>query len=283
MEKVAVGVAILLLLFFTQVTPDRVERELEKALRQSLPAKSVDVELKGSPGFPTLQGKFKKLTIKIDGLSFAGGELLEMLPIRFTDKPKKEGRVGEVLLLLRDVNYEGLTISSLQAQAQTVSFDLKSSFQEKRLVLVSAASGTLSGFIAANSIQQFITNHATKYGVEDVMVRLRSGSVEVEGKWRVELAGVPIVRVPFEAVTELFPINNEIHWKLQQATIAEIVPLPIGWLQERFKQLNPLIRFDLAPLQVQLQTVAVAPKGVHIAATFSLAPVAEVNLKPPTK
>lgn len=283
MEKVAAGIAILLLLFFTQVTPDRVERELEKALRQSLPAKSVDVELKGSPGFPTLQGKFKKLTVEIEGLAFAGGELLEMLPIRFTDKPKKEGRVGEVLLLLRDVNYEGLTISELKAQAQTVRFDLKSSLQEKRLVLVSAASGTLSGFITADSVQRYLAKHTTKYGIEDARGRLKGGNVEFEGKWRVELAGVPIVRVPFEAVAELFPVNNEIHWKLQQVTIAEIVPLPAGWLQERFKQLNPLIRFDLAPLQVQLQTVTVTSKGVHIMAKFALAPVAEADLKPPTK
>ncbi|MCS7185790.1 MAG: DUF2993 domain-containing protein [Armatimonadetes bacterium] len=272
MEKVAVGVALLLLLFFTQVTPDRVERELEKAMRQSLTAKSIDVELEGSPGFPTLKGKFKKMTVKIEGLSFAGGELLEMLPIRFVDKPKKEGRVGEVVLMLNDANYEGLTISELQAQAKTVRFDLESSLKERRLVLVSAASGTLSGFIAANSIQRYLAEHAKKYEVEDVKVRLRVGSVEFEGRWRVELAGVPVLRVPFEAVAELFPTNNEIHWKLVQATVAEIVPLPAGWLQERFKQLNPLIRFDLAPLQVQLQTVSVTPKGLHLTAKFALSP-----------
>jgi len=272
MEKVAVGVAVLLLLFFTQVTPDRVERELEKALRQSLTARSVDVEIEGSPGFPTLQGKFRKMTVKVEGLAFSGGELAEMLPVRFVEKAKKEGKVGEVLLLLRDANYEGLTISELQAHAQTVRFDLKSSLQERRLVLVSAASGTLSGFIDASSIRRYLTEHAAKYGVEDVKVRLRDGSVEVEGKWRVELAGVPIVRVPFDAVAELFPVNNEIHWKLVRANIAEIVPLPTGWLQERFKQLNPLIRFDLSPLQVQLQTVAVSPKGVRVAARFALAP-----------
>ncbi|MCX7642978.1 MAG: DUF2993 domain-containing protein [Armatimonadetes bacterium] len=272
MEKVAIGVAVLLLLFFTQVTPDRVERELEKAMRQSLTAKSVDVELEGSPGFPTLQGKFKKMKVEIEGLSFVGGELLEMLPVRFVDKAKKEGRVGEVFLLLREANYEGLTISELQARAQTVRFDLKSSLQEKRLVLVSAASGTLSGFIVASSIQRYLTEHAAKYGIEDAMVRLRNGSVEFEGRWRIELAGVPVLRVPFEAVAELFPVNNEIHWKLVQATVAEIVPLPAGWLQERFKQLNPLIRFDLAPLQVQLQTVSVTPKGVHLTAKFALSP-----------
>lgn len=283
MEKVAVGVVILLLLFFTQVTPDKVERELEKALRQSLPAKSVDVELEGSPGFPTMRGKFKKLTVEIEGLSFAGGELLEMLPIRFTDKPKKEGRVGEVLLLLHDAIYEGLTISELKAQAQTVRFDLKGSLQEKRLVLVSAASGILSGFIAANSVQQYLTEHATKYGIEDAKVKLKNGDVEVEGMWRVELAGIPIVRVPFEAVAELFPVKNEIHWKLQRAIIAEILPLSTSWLQERFKQLNPLIRFDLSPLQVQLQTVTVNSKGVHITAEFSLTPDAVANLKSPSK
>lgn len=272
MEKIAASIAILLLLFFTQVTPERVERELEKALRQSLAAKSVDVELKGSPGFPTLQGKFKKMTVKIEGLSFAGGELLGMLPIRFVDKAKKEGRVGEVLLLLSDANYEGLAISEIQAQAKTVRFDLKSSLKEKRLVLVSAASGTLSGFIAASSIQRYLTEHARKYGVEEVKVWLRNGSVDFEGRWRVELAGVPVVSVPFEATAELFPVKNEIHWRLVRATVAEILPLPAGWLQERFKKLNPLIRFDLTPLQVQLQTVTVSPKGVHITANFALSP-----------
>ncbi len=272
MEKVAAGIAILLLLFFTQVTPDRVERELEKAMRQSLSARSIDVELEGSPGFPTLQGKFRKMTVKIEGLSFSGGELLEMLPIRFTDKPSKEGKVGEVLLLLRDANYEGLAISELQAQAKTVRFDMKSSLRERRLVLVSAASGSLSGFITASSIQRYLTDHATKYGIKDARVWLRSGVVEFEGKWRVELAGVPIVYVPFEAIAELFPVDNEIHWRLVRATVAEIVPLPAGWLQERVKQLNPLIRFDLAPLQVQLQTVTVSPKGVYVTAKFALAP-----------
>ncbi len=272
MEKIAAGLVVLLLLFFTQVTPDRVERELEKALREALTAKSVDVELEGSPGLPTLQGKFRKMTVKIDGLSFAGGELLEILPIRFTDRAKKEGKVGEVLLLLSNANYEGLAISEFQAQAKAVRFDLKSSLRERRLVLVSAASGTMSGFIAASSIQRYLAEHASKYGVEDGRVRLRSGSVEFEGKWRVELAGVPIVHVPFEAVAELFPVKNEIHWRLVRATVAEILPLPTGWLQERLKQLNPLIRFDLAPLQVQLQTVTVTPEGVGITANFTLAP-----------
>lgn len=272
MEKVAFGVAVLLLLFFTQVTPEQVERELEKALRQSMAAKSVDVELEGSPGFPTLQGKFKKMIVKIEGLSFSGGELLEMLPIRFVDKAEKEGKVGEVLLLLRDANYEGLAISELQATAQTVRFDLKRSLRERRLVLVSAASGELSGFIDASSIQRYLAEHASKYGVENVRVWLKRGSVEVEGRWRVELANFPVARIPFDATAELFPVNSEIHWRLVQVTVGEILPLPAGWLQERFKELNPLIRFDLAPLQVQLQTITVAPKGVHVTAKFALAP-----------
>lgn len=273
MEKVAIGVAVLLLLFFTQVTPERVERELEKVMRQSLPAKVVDVELEGSPGFQTMQGKFRKLTVKVEGLSFAGGQLLEMLPVRFTEKPEKEGKVGEVHLLLRDAVYEGLTISELNAHAQTVRFDLKGSLKEKRLVLVSAASGTLSGFIAASSIQHYLADYASQHGVEGVKVRLRHGDVEIEGRWRVELAGVPLLRVPFIAIAQLFPANgNEVHWKLVQAKVAEIVPLPTGWLQERFQKFNPLIRFDLSPLQIQLQTVNVSPEGVWVEAKFALAP-----------
>jgi hypothetical protein len=273
MEKIAVGVAVLLLLFFTQVTPERVERELEKVMRQALPAKTVDVELEGSPGFPTLQGKFRKLTVQIEGLSFSGGQLLELLPVRFTDKPEKEGKVGEVHLLLRDADYEGLKISELKAHAKTVRFDMKGSLKEKRLVLVSASSGTLSGFISASSIQGYLSEYATKNGVESPQVRLRHGSVEVEGRWRVELAGVPLLRIPFNAIAELFPANgNEIHWRLKHATVAEIVPLPTGWLQERFQNLNPLVRFDLAPLQVQIKTVTVTPKGVYLEASFALAP-----------
>jgi len=108
MEKVAVGVAVLLLLFFTQVTPERVERELEKVMKQALPAKTVDVELEGSPGFPTLQGKFRKLTVQIEGLSFSGGQLLELLPVRFTDKPEKEGKVGEVPPVAEGCRLRGL-------------------------------------------------------------------------------------------------------------------------------------------------------------------------------
>lgn len=273
MEKVAIGVAVLLLLFFTQVTPDRVEKELENAVKQSLNAKAVDVELEGSPGLPTLQGKFRKLTIKIEGLSFTGGQLLEMLPIRFTEKPQKEGKVGEVLLFLENADYEGLTISELNARAQTVRFDLKSSLRERRLVLVSAASGTLSGFITSSSVKRYLSEHASKHGVEDARVQLRHGSVEVEGKWQVELAGFKLLRVPFSAIAELFPANgNEIHWRLVRATLAEIVPLPAGWLQERLRKFNPLIRFDLSPMQVQLQTVNVSPEGVKLEAEFTLSP-----------
>ncbi len=273
MEKVAIGLAVLFLLFFSQVTPERVERELEKVMRQALPAKTVDVELEGSPGFPTMQGKFRKLMVQIEGLSFSGGQLLEMLPIKFTDKPEKEGKVGEVHLLLKDADYEGLRISELQAHAKTVRFDMKGSLREKRLVLVSAASGTLSGFISASSIQSYLAEYATKNGVESPQVRLKHGSVEVEGRWRVELVGVPLLRIPFNAIAELFPANgNEIRWRLKQATVAEIVPLPAGWLQERFQNLNPLVRFDLTPLQIQIQTITVSPRGVQFEALFSLSP-----------
>ncbi len=272
MEKVAIGVAILLLLFFTQVTPEKVEKELEKALRQSLPVRSVDVELKGSPGFPTLQGKFKRLTVLIDGLSFTGGQLLEILPIRFTDKPEKEGRVGEVELNLRDAVYEGLAISQIQAHAQTVRFDLKGSLREKRLVLVSAASGTLSGFIAADSIRKYLAEHANKSGIEGAQVQLRKGLIEVEGRWKVELAGVNIAKIPFNASAELMPFGNEIHLKLREAKIAYTIPLPAGWLQEQLQKLNPLIRFDLSPLQVRLTTADVSSDGVFISADFSLSP-----------
>jgi hypothetical protein len=48
--------------------------------------------------------------------------------------------------------------------------------------------------------------------------------------------------------------------------------LPTGWLQERFQNLNPLVQFDLAPLQVQIKTVTVTPKGVYLEASFALAP-----------
>lgn len=272
MEKVAIGLAVLVLLFFTQVTPEKVERKLERAMRQSLTAKRVDVELEGSPGFPTLQGKFKKLTVKVDGLSFKGGELIEILPIRFTDKPEKEGKVGEVQLLLRDTIYEGLAVSELNAHAQTVRFDLKGSLREKRLVLVSAASGVIFGFIEANSIQKYLAEHAGKYGVESLQARLRHGFVEVDGRWRIELAGVNVAKIPFSAVTELVPFGNEVHFRLREARVAELIPLPAGWLQERFQSLNPLIRFDLSPLQVRLKTVKVLPEGLSISADFSFSP-----------
>lgn len=269
----ALALAALLVLFFTQVTPERVERELEKALRQSLPAKSVEAKLEGEPGFPTLQGKFRRLTIRMDGLSFRGGQLLEMLPVRFTNKPEKEGCVGEVRLLLRDADYEGLHIAELAAYAQTVRFDLKGSLREKRLVLVSAASGTLTGFITAASIERYLKHYATEKGVEDAQVRLRHGSVEVEGRWRVEVAGVSLLRIPFSAVAELFPVNgNELHWRLVSASLADLVPLPADWLQERFKAFNPLVRFDLSPLKVQWRSMSVTQEGIHLSADFSLRP-----------
>lgn len=272
MEKVVIGVTVLLLLFFTQVTPERIEQEIEKAMKQSLNAKSVDVELEGSPGFPTLKGKFKKLTVSIEGLNFAGGQLLDILPIGFTDKPQKEGKVNEVSMNLYKSNYEGLEISEIQAHAQKVRFDLKGSLKEKRLVLVSAASGILSGFIAANSIQKYLADHASKHGFESFQTHLRHESVEIEGLWKVKLAGVNIVQIPFNAVAELFPIGNEVHWKLREARIADLVPLPVGWLQEQFQNLNPLIRFDFSPLQVQLKTLKISSKGVYIFANFSLSP-----------
>lgn len=273
MEKLAIGVTVLLLLLFTQVTPERVEKKLEKVMRQAIPAKAIDVELEGSPGLPTLQGKFRKLTVRIEGLSFSGGQLLETLPIKFTDKPEKEGRIGEVHLTLSDTDYEGLRISKLQARAKTVRFDMRGSLKEKRLVLVSAASGTLIGFISADSIQRYIARYASENGVEEPQIQLRHGDMSVEGRWKVELAGVPLVRLPFSALVELFPANgNEIHWKLLRATIAEIVPLPAGWLQERFQKLNPIVRFDLAPLRVQIETVTVTPEGINISAKFALSP-----------
>lgn len=273
MEKLALGLGVLLLLFFTQVTPERIERRMEKALQQSLPAKSVNVELDGAAGFPTLKGKFRKLTVQIDGLAFSGGQLEKMLPVRFTDKPEKEGRVSEVSIQLRDADYDGLSIAELQAQAQTVRFDLKASLREKRLVLVSASTGTLKGFIAADALQSYLAGLAIKEGVEDLQVTLRSGDAEMRGKCKMTAKELTLLRIPFSAVVELFPANtNEVHWRLVKATVAEILPLPASWLQDKFKALNPLLRFDLTPLQINLHTVTVTPKGVGLAADFSLAP-----------
>lgn len=270
MEKVAIGVAVLLLLFFTQVTPDKVERELEKVLNQSLPAKRVDVELKGSPGFPTLEGKFKKLTVQIEGLSFVGGQLLEILPIKFTDKPEKEGKVKEVELILQDTLYEGLLISELKAYAQTVRFDLKGSLRERRLVLVSAASGNLSGFIPANSLGKYLSEYAERYGFEGTKVQLKHKFVEIEGHWKLTLGGINIAKIPFSAVAELFPVSNEIHWKLHEARIGDVLPVPTRLFQDYLQSLNPLIRFDLSPLQVRLTNLNVSKKGVSMSAEFSL-------------
>lgn len=272
MEKVLVGLIALFALFFTQVTPERVERELERALRQSLTAQQVDAELDGAPGFPTLRGKFRKLTVTIKGLQFQGGQLLELLPVGFTAKPVKEGRIGEVHLLLKDTVYEGLLIADLQAHARSVRFDMKGSLREKRLVLVSASEGEMKGVVAADALQRYLTERLTREGVESPQVWLRRGSVEVEGRWRVEFAGMPLMRVPFSATAELFPLGNEVHWRLRDAYLADLVPLPTGWLQERFKAFNPLIRFDLAPLEVRLHSLLLTPKGAQFTATFSLSP-----------
>ena len=272
MEKLVAALAALFVLFYTQVTPERVEKQLEKAFRQSLAAESVKVDLDGAPGFPTMRGKFRKLTVFVKGLKFEGGQLLELLPVRFTDKPEKEGKVGEVFLHLRDAVYEGLSIAELNAHAKTVRFDLKGSLREKRLVLVSAAAGELTGFITADAARRYLTERALKEGIEDPQVRLRRGAVEIEGRWRVEMLGLPLVRVPFSAEAVLFPVANEVHWRLRRADIADLVPLPVGWLQERLKAFNPLLRLDLAPLQVNLSAIFVSPEGIRIAATCSLAP-----------
>jgi hypothetical protein len=273
MEKGLIAVGVLLLLLFTQATPERVERQMEQALRRSLPARHVDVELDGALGLPTLRGKFRKMTITVDGLSFRGGQLLEMLPIQFTSKPEKEGRIGEVTILLRDADYEGLTIAEVKAQAQTVRFDLKGSLRANRLVLVSASEGTLSGFIPPASLQRYLAERAAKEGVEGLRVTLRDGSADIEGRWRITVGDTVLGRLPFSATTELFPANgNEVHWRLQRATVAQIFPLPPNWLQERFKNLNPLLCFDLSPLRLNLHTVRVTPNGVSLLATFTLSP-----------
>ncbi|MFA0751183.1 MAG: hypothetical protein SLRJCFUN_001586 [Candidatus Fervidibacter sp.] len=273
MEQAALAVGLLLLLLFTQATPEKVERQMEKALRQALPARHVDVELDGAPGLPTLQGKFRKMTVTVDGLSFRGGQLLEMLPVQFTSKPEKEGRVGEVVILLRDADYEGLKIAEVKAQAQTVRFDLKGSLRARRLVLVSASEGLLSGFIPPDALQRYLAERAGKEGVEELRVTLHNGLANIEGRWRITVGETVLGRLPFSATVELFPANgNEVHWRLQRATIAQIFPLPPNWLQERFNKLNPLLRFDLSPLQLNLHTVRVTPNGVSLLATFSLSP-----------
>ncbi len=274
MEKGLIAIGALLLLLLTQVTPERVERQMENALRRSLPAQRVDVELDGAPGLPTLRGKFRKMTITVEGLSLRGGQLLDMLPIQFTSKPEKEGRIGEVTILLRDTDYEGLKIAEMKAQAQTVRFDLEGSLRAHRLVLVSTSEGSLSGFVPPDSLQRYLAERAKKEGVEELQVTLRDGQVDLEGRWSVVVDNIVLGRLPFSATTELFPANgNEVHWRLQRATIASIFPLPANWLQERFKNLNPLLRFDLSPLQVRLHTVQVTPKGVWLFATFTLAPL----------
>jgi len=277
MEKGLIAVGLLLLLLFTQVTPEKVERQIEGVLRRSLPARHVDVELDGALGLPTLRGRFRKMTITVDGLSFRGGQLLEMLPVQFTSKPEKEGRVGEVVILLRDADYEGLKIAEVKAQAKTVRFDLKGSLRARRLVLVSASEGLLSGFIPPEALQRYLAERAGKEGVEELRVTLRDGAADIEGRWRITVGDTVLGRLPFSATTELFPANgNEVHWRLQRATIAQIFPLPSNWLQERFKNFNPLLRFDLSPLQLNLHTVRVTPKGIWLLATFSLSPPSPV-------
>lgn len=273
LEKVALALGALVLLLFTQATPKRIERELGKVLRQSLPAKAIDVELDGVAGLPTLRGKFRKLLIHIDGLKFSGGQLAEMLPIRFTDRPEKEGRVGEVCLSLHDADYDGLQISEFSAHAKKVRFDLKASVREGRLVLVSAASGVITGQIAPEALQRHFAQVASKEGVEELSLSLQNGVAEIGGRWRLSVLQLGTVRVPFNAIVELFPANDcEVHLRIIRANVADIVPLPVGWLQERFKGLNPIMRFDLTPMQIRLHTVMVTPTSVSFSADFSLSP-----------
>ncbi|GBC98359.1 hypothetical protein HRbin17_00868 [bacterium HR17] len=273
MEKVGLAVGLLLIVLFTQATPERVERQIEHALRQALPARHVDVELDGAPGLPTLRGKFRKMTITVEGLSFRGGQLMEMLPVQFATKAEKEGRVGEIFVSLHDADYEGLRIATLNAHARTVRFDLKASLRLHRLVLVAASTGTMTGFIPLEALQRYLAAKAASEGVDDLQVTLGNGDAEVQGRWRVTVGDTVIGRLPFSATVQLFPANdNEVHWRLTQVRVAQILPLPADWLQERLKRFNPLMKFDLAPLQLTLHTVQVTPQGVSLAANFSLAP-----------
>ncbi len=145
------------------------------------------------------------MTITVDGLSFRGGQLLEMLPVQFTSKPEKEGRIGEVLITLRDADYEGLRTAEVKAQARTVRFDLKGSLRALRLILVSASEGILSDFIPPDSLQRYLAERAAKEGVEELRVTLRDGSADLEGRWCITVGDTVIGRLPFSATTELFP------------------------------------------------------------------------------
>ncbi len=266
MEKAVLIGGLLIVIFFSQTDPDRVERKMEKALKKLVDARTMEVELDGAPGVPMLKGRFRSLDVLIEGLKLEEGGLADLLPIGFVSRPKKEGRIGRVTIRLVATLYRGLMVDEVTVEGHLIRFDLDGSLRQSRLLLVSMEKAHLVAKVRTSAIGQYLSGIAQQTGLERLALRFRFGFAEVEGSWK-----IGPVSVPFKAEAHLEPTaSGGINLILRDARVLQIIPLPQGWLENKIREWNPILSFDLNPLIVSISAVTITPSSVEIKGAIRL-------------
>ncbi|MCS7223198.1 MAG: hypothetical protein NZ959_01375 [Armatimonadetes bacterium] len=260
MEKLIAALGVLLLIFYSETKPSKIGRRIEKAIRQTVSARSVTVNLDGAAGLPALRGRFRSLRVQIDELKLGTGRLIDLLPIGFTDRPEKEGKVGQVTLLLTWTWYQGLLVDEFTLSGNRLRFDLDRSLKESRLILVSLESGNLMAKVSARNLTDYLARLADEKGIEQLSVRLRWGFLEVDGRWR-----TGPVAIPFAAEAFLEPgVAGQINLTVRNLRFLSVLPVPQRLVENTIRELNPILHIDLQPLVLNLSSLTISPMGAEV-------------------
>ena len=256
--------------FNSQATPKKAARIIQSTLVRKFAARETKVEVEGKRGVPVVKGRFRRVRVAMDGFTIGPdvGFTLRAVP-----KAKSEGRVENIEIALRDFQYKGLAIASLDVNLRDIAFDWKQLRKRSRVDIVRCGAVTAHLQLAAGALEPFLKTKLE--GVKDAKLQLMSGNrVSVQGTKPAPFLDVPI---PFALSGKLGAHNGNEIWVDDAHVSIGGVALSDQMSQSFTRSVNPIYVFDRehkTPFRVQIRSMQTSAAGIDIRADLPFVPAA---------
>lgn len=270
-----------LLLFNSQATPERAARGMESALRRQYPGRQIDVEVRGKRGLNVVRGKFKSVTLRMNGGSASSSAnassanasgLSGLFPISAVAKAKKAGRIGRVMVQLRDFDLDGLRIESADLNWSDVVYDWGTLRKTSQMNFVSAGPATARVLIPASSLQTLLLQRVKD--IQNPKMSLQNGRILVSGTRPAPIFGTPL---PFTLSARPEVRNQTEIWLADVQATMSGSPLPSALVSGLTEKFNPVYKFSFSdkwPFSMNITRLNAQNDKLEVLADLTFIPAA---------
>lgn len=177
-----------LVVFQTQVTPDKVAEKAVAALRERYPGATVAVRMTGRNGRPVLRGQFK--TVNLVMSNFTAGDTL--FPLAAVASVDEAGHVDQISADLQSFVWQDMPVARCQLQFEDVTFDWGRLKSEHDIVLQQTGAGQLRLTLDQTALAKVLEPRLA--GIRAPRLRCRNGYLLLTGKYPLPVVGT---LVPF--------------------------------------------------------------------------------------